>query len=88
MASPNGPTPHIPYKIIDQREAQTFKSGKGLEDVWEVEFEGPSGHAQTIRLPLNQADPASVDSAIEEELERTEGIEGLGPQPHPENLAS
>lgn len=79
---------HIPYEIVGApRETQTFGPSNQLEDILEITFRGPKGGIYTVSVPVTQADPASIDQAIQAKLDTIEAIHELGPKPHPDNAA-
>ena len=81
------PNEHIPYRVISQDPRQELV-GKGFNDVMEVEYEGPAGVIDYVRIPEREYNPGAVDRAIQERLHRVEGVAALGPVPHPENAAT
>lgn len=81
------PKAHVPYKVVSVHETQTFGPTNSLEDVLEVTFTTDRGGRYTVRVPMAAAEPGAVDRAIQEKLDTVEAIHGLGPEPHPDNLA-
>lgn len=88
MSTPDQTPAHIPYKITSQEKTQTFTPDGRFVLVWRVGFESLISHNHTfIEVPDTEYNPARVDQLIEAELDRVEGVHGLGPEPHPDNAA-
>lgn len=81
------PPPHIPYKVLTQTKRRTLLNGVTWADAYEITFQGPNGAVSQIEVPADHYTPSYVDQLIEAELENIVGVQQLGPQPHPDNLA-
>lgn len=87
MANATAVKPHIPYTITSQEKTQSLVAGGRFINVWKVEYEAPNGVHSFVEIPVNEWTPANVDNAIQAELDGIMGVDNLGPEPHPENLA-
>lgn len=87
MAGPAAPE-HVIYRITSQEKTQQLSPAGMFVDVWRVSYEVPEvGVHSFLEVPLAEYTPANVDAKIQEEAEKVVETHGLGPAPHPDNLA-
>ena len=79
---------HIPYKITHQEKTSVLTPYNLFQEVWRVHYEWGKGQHSYIEVPVTEYTPAEVDQKIQEELESANGVQNLGPEPHPDNLAT
>ncbi len=72
---------HIPYTILSQNFSQELQTDGRFADVWEINFEGPSGTVGTIRVPAARYAALYVDQQIQEQLAKIETVHALGSAP-------
>jgi hypothetical protein len=89
MPPGEGAPEHHPYTITSQEKTQEFTPDGRFIMVWKIGYESTTSHVHAfVTIPDSERTPAHVDQVIQEELDKTEGIHELGPEPHPENLAA
>jgi hypothetical protein len=81
------PGTHIPYKVTHQIESQTLTDAGTFQKVHHVHVQGPSGVRSSVTIPADQYTPEHVDRVIQDHLQNVEGVQALGPLPHPANAA-
>lgn len=81
------PPQHIPYEVLSQHHGEELTAAGHFEPMWTVTFKGHTGTIASIKVPDREYTGANVDRLIQEKLDRVMDVHGLGPEPHPENLA-
>lgn len=71
----------IPYTVLAQDQTEELMPNGSFADTWTITYQGPSGTTGRVKIPAASYSPATVDAAIQTQLQSVEAVHSLGGAP-------
>lgn len=84
-----GTWPHHPYTVLSTDHGEDLTHDGRFVPTMTVRFRhDDTGHVGSVKVPHEHFNAAHVDREIQRHLDDVSEVHMLGPQPHPDNLAT